>query len=97
MMSAPSTLCMRPPGAGRTRQLAAQDHIQGTAADQPLPLAHRRDHRRRPRPPPSPARPNHMITGSTEPLLGMAHCLAFLWRVVAVGGRKSAAAFPAVL
>jgi hypothetical protein len=50
------------PSPGRTRQLPAQDDIQGAAPGQPLPLAHRRDHRRRPRSASSPAWPDHMIT-----------------------------------
>src|SRR3954453_2143274 len=58
--------------SGRTRQLAAQDHLQGTAPGQPLPLADRRHHRRHPRPAPPRARPDHMITAGDEPLLGMA-------------------------
>jgi hypothetical protein len=37
------------------------------------PWPHRRDHRRRPRPAPSPARPDHMITDQAKPLLGMAY------------------------
>ncbi len=57
------------PRSGRTRQLPAQDHLQGDAPGQPLPLAHRRDHRRRPRPAPSPTWPHHMTTGQAEPLL----------------------------
>ncbi len=60
------------PSPGRTRQLPAQDHVQGTAPGQPLSLAYRRDHRRRSRSPPSPTRPDHVITDQAEPLLGMA-------------------------
>jgi len=48
------------PGAGRARQLAAQDHLQGPASGQPVPLAHRRDHRRRPGPAPPHPQPHHM-------------------------------------
>jgi hypothetical protein len=62
------------PGPGRTRQLAAQDHLQGAAPGQPLPLAHRRNHRRRFGPAPPSARPHHMINIQTQPLLGTAHC-----------------------
>jgi hypothetical protein len=38
-----------------------ETHLQGTAPGQPLALAHRRDHRRRPRPAPPRTRPHHMI------------------------------------
>ena len=45
-------LCQRAarghPRAGRARQCAAQDHLQGAASGQLVPLADRRDHRRRP-------------------------------------------------
>jgi hypothetical protein len=60
------------PRSGRTRQLPAQDQLQGAMPGQPLPLAHRRDHRRRPRPAP-PAQPHRMINTEGKPLLGMAH------------------------
>src|SRR3954447_58453 len=73
-MSAPSTLCMRPPGHWRARQRAAQDHLQGAAPGQSLPLADRRDHRRRPRPAPPPPRPHHMINKHGKLLLGMVQC-----------------------
>src|SRR3954449_496506 len=51
----------------------AQDHLQGAAPDQPVPVADRRDHRRRPRAAPPPAWPHHMINKQTLPLLGMVH------------------------
>jgi hypothetical protein len=47
-------------------------HLRSAAPGQPLPLAHRRDDRRRPGPPPSRARPDDMITDLTQPLLGKA-------------------------
>ena len=69
------------PGPGRARQLAAQDVLQGAAPGQPLPLAHRRDHRRRPRAAAPPARPHHVINGPAEPLPGKAHSLIGLLTV----------------
>jgi hypothetical protein len=83
------------PCAGRTRQLPAQDHLQGAAPGQPLPLAHRRDRRRRSRSPPSPARPDDMITDQAEPLLGMAQChAAGLQLVLARHGHVGPALLP---
>jgi hypothetical protein len=61
------------PRPGRTWELPAQDHLQGATPGQPVPLAHRRDHRRRFGPAPPSARPHHMINAPTQPLLGMAH------------------------
>src|SRR3954449_6963462 len=65
----------RHPGIGRARQLAAQGHVQGAAPGQSLPLADRRDHRRRSRPAPPPPRPHHMINKHGKLLLGMVHWL----------------------
>lgn len=57
----------RPSGA---RELPAQDHAQGPAQRQPLPMEDREDHRRRPRDPPHRVQPDHLTTQSYERLHG---------------------------
>lgn len=52
---------LRDPGPGRTRELPAQDHLQGPPPRQPVSMANRRDHRRRARPTPHRARPDNVI------------------------------------
>jgi hypothetical protein len=68
------------PRPGRTRQLPAHDHLHSTAPGHRLPLAHRRHHRRSPRPASPHARPDHMIHKHGGPLLGMAQYLGRLGR-----------------
>jgi antitoxin YefM len=53
---------------------------------QPLPLAHRRHHRRRPRATPPRARPHHMINEPAKPLLRMAQ-----WDSARSGGGRRGA------
>ena len=55
----------RPALPRRTRQLPAQDHLQGAAPLARLPLAHRRHRRRRARPAP-PRTPPHDLTHQTH-------------------------------
>jgi hypothetical protein len=63
---------LRDPRPGRTRKLPAQDHVQGAAPGQPVPVADRRDHRRGTRPAPPPARTHNMINLERRSLLGKA-------------------------
>ena len=71
--SARSTRCTPRPRPGRTRKLPAQDHVQGAATGQPVPVADRRDHRRSTRPAPPPARTHNLISPERRSLLGKAH------------------------
>ena len=60
------------PRPGRTRKLPAQDHVQGAATGQPVPVADRRDHRSSTRPAPPPARTHNLISPERRSLLGKA-------------------------